>query len=96
MIEAGVFWWLAVLLAIVWLMPNTQELMADQDPVLEDEEHPLPQSVIQARERISAGSLIWKNRPLWLLPFTVISGAVAGMIVLYRGAETADFIYFVF
>ena len=95
-VEPAAYAWLAVLLGVVWLMPNTQELMADQDPVLEDEEHPLPQSVIQARERLSAGGPIWKNRPLWLLPFIVVSGAVVGMIVLYRGAETADFIYFVF
>ena len=98
LVEPAVFGWLAVLLGIVWLAPNTQELLADQDPVLEDAGHPLPDSVVRARERARAhldGPLLTR-RYLWLLPATAVSGFVAGLIVLYRGAETADFIYFVF
>lgn len=96
LVEPMAFVWLAVMLAVVWLAPNTQELLADKDPVLEDALHPLPRSVGEARHRIRAGSPLWARRDLWLMPFTAVSGGVVSMIVLYRGANTADFIYFVF
>ena len=92
MVEPIAYAWLGAILLVVWLAPNTQELMANYDPVLEDAEHPLPRSVIESRD----GGLPWRRRLVWLVPFSATSGVVAAMIVAYRGAETADFIYFVF
>jgi alginate O-acetyltransferase complex protein AlgI len=95
LVEPAAFLWLGVLLLVVWFAPNTQEWMAAHDPCLEDDEHPLPASVEHARAAAASGFL-WRRRVLWLVPFTATMAVLLGMIVVYRGAETADFIYMVF
>ena len=96
LIEPVAFLWLGILLLVVWFAPNTQEWMALHEPCLEDDEHPLPASVERARAAAVAGGFLWRRRLIWLFPFAATMAVLLGMVVSYRGAETADFIYMVF
>lgn len=96
LVEPAAYVWLGVILMIVWFAPNTQEWLADHDPVLDDDRHLLRASMQKAGSRTSLFALLWRRRLLWLVPFSTVSGILAAMIIAYRGDEIADFIYFVF
>lgn len=95
-VEPAAYIWLGVILAIVWFAPNTQEWLSDHDPVLDDDRHLLAASIQKAASGTSPFAIAWRRRLLWLVPFSTISGVLAAMIIAYRGADIADFIYFVF
>ncbi|MEO5374073.1 MAG: MBOAT family protein [Alphaproteobacteria bacterium] len=76
--------WIGGLLAAVWVLPNSLQWLADLGPCL-----PSPQLPAAATPR-----------PFWrqavFLPAVAVWGAVALLIVLHRGANTAPFLYMVF
>ena len=72
--------WLAGLLAVVWFAPNTEEWTVSA--ISDDGATP--------------SAPLWPRFRQWLLPFGAAMAGILALIVLYRGAETAEFIYFVF
>ncbi|MBO6948163.1 MAG: MBOAT family protein [Rhodospirillales bacterium] len=83
--DLGIYLWLAVLLAVVWFTPNTQELVSERKPALGfsptgDFEH----------------NPLWKTRSYWLLIFTLSCGFAALLTVVVKETSTQDFIYMVF
>lgn len=96
LVGSAAYVWIAVILAIVWLAPNTQEWLADHDPVLDDDRHLLRDSIRKGTFETSLFGTVWRRRLLWLVPFGAVSGVLTAMIIVYRGADTADFIYFIF
>ena len=80
------FLWIGIMLAIVWLLPSTQEIMADHQPALGYEPGPADLRWIHLR----------RQKRYWLAPFIVLSMVVGGLIVLGRGPDAQQFIYMIF
>lgn len=88
-LAGDVFPWLAVLLAIVWLAPNTQELLAHREPAFD---YPAGEP-----RRVSPGPggvAVARDLTLVLLPATF--AVVAVLVVIARGDQVGQFIYMVF
>ncbi|MDH4224881.1 MAG: MBOAT family protein [Deltaproteobacteria bacterium] len=73
----------AALLAVVWLLPNTQQIMGRYF-------HPLPVDVPLTKESPPT-KLLWRPSPLWALGVAILAGM--GILGLSRVSE---FIYFQF
>lgn len=100
LMDVSGYGWIAGLLGIVWLMPNTQQLFEAHTPGLDYQ---------ACRERFGdlksnmtvvalgklANMLGW--RPImWKIPIIVSSVALVVFIVIMRGAEMSPFIYMFF
>jgi len=88
-IETAVFGWLAVLLFIVWALPNTQEWMAASRPALDFE------MVKETIDRTAAAAPAIA-RPVLFIPVLTSAACIAALIVYLRGVDTAPFIYMFF
>jgi alginate O-acetyltransferase complex protein AlgI len=80
LIRAGLFNWIAILLAICWFAPNTQQIMGRFNPGLN-----LPRDSLPARR------LAWRPGPVAALVAAVM--AFASVVNLHRHSE---FLYFQF
>ncbi len=85
LLDVSSFGWLAALISIVWLVPNTQEWMAEFEPALD----------FRPRAAPLAGA-IWRHRLLALVPFILSAAVLCVLIVVYRGDEMAPFVYMIF
>jgi alginate O-acetyltransferase complex protein AlgI len=74
--------WIAVGLAVAWLLPNTQELMGSFAPALDYRDD----------RPIRPSRLYWKPTPAW----TAFAVAVAVLALLYMSTGFSEFIYFQF
>jgi hypothetical protein len=74
--------WIAMLLAIVWLMPNTQEAMRRFAPALETS------AVVLSRR---ASRLEWRPTVGWALVVSVLA-----ILALASGNPISEFLYFQF
>jgi hypothetical protein len=85
----SVFPWLGVLLAIVWLAPNTQEIMARFEPALDITARPA---------RGGAVSQVTIHPTWWVvtIPVVTVAATVALLVVAARGVTPAPFIYMFF
>ena len=83
-IPAVVCVWLLALLAITWLLPNTQEFVAAYRRFHDA----LPgQGIVP---------YLLAHKRYWLLPLLVVGGLLEGLVIAMEGATTAPFIYFQF
>lgn len=80
---SGQLKWLAALLAIVWLLPNTQQFMARSRPALES---------VDARR--VPNWLQWRPKPIWLAFTLLLFGAA--LYQLPQGERVSEFLYFRF
>jgi len=83
-IPAVVWVWLSILLAIIWLLPNTQEFVAGYRRFY----HLLPGR--------GAVHYLLTHKRYWLLPVLVTGGLLEGLVIAMEGAAVAPFIYFQF
>jgi D-alanyl-lipoteichoic acid acyltransferase DltB (MBOAT superfamily) len=81
------FFWLALMLAIVWFAPNTQQILAHREPAFG-----LPASatraLLPAPARPAYGMLLGLGAASLIV--------VAVLIVVARGGQTGEFIYMIF
>ena len=74
--------WIAVGLAVAWLLPNTQELMGRYAPALD----------YRGDRAIRSSRLYWQPTPAW----TAFAVVVAVLALLYMSTGFSEFIYFQF
>jgi len=100
LMDVSGFVWIAGLLAIVWLMPNTQQLFESHAPGLDYDAcrvnfgglHSNKSVVLMAK---ISGLFGWAS-PMWKIPIITTSVALMIFIVIMRGAEMSPFIYMFF
>jgi len=89
-LATGGYGWLAAMFFIVWALPNSAQLLADFNPVIEDDGRKL--------RPITDGA--WgaalKTRAAWLAPGIIVIAGISTMVVLARGDGATQFIYMVF
>ena len=100
LMDVSGFVWIAGLLAIVWLMPNTQQLFETHAPGLDYDAcresfgglHSNKPVIFMAK----ISSLFGWGPSLWKIPLITTSVALIVFIVIMRGAEMSPFIYMFF
>lgn len=100
LMDVSGYGWIACLLAIVWLMPNTQQLFESRSPGLDYEKCRQDFGGLYANRSVVvmawiAGLLDCKPA-MWKVPLILTSIALAVLIVITRGAEMSPFIYMFF
>lgn len=85
LLDSSLYLWLCILLPIVWLAPNTQELLCDRDPVIDFS----PADALR-------GNVLWRYRHRWFPMFCLTCAIAAIVIVVIRKSASEDFIYMVF
>lgn len=83
MLDGKDFRWCAVLLAFCWWLPNTQEIMREQHPALDAEEHLAAHS--------GEAGVLWKPNARW-----AIGVALLAVIAFFSLSRASEFLYFQF
>lgn len=100
LMDVSGYLWIGFLLAVVWLMPNTQQLFETDTPALDYQAcrdsfgglHDTASVAVLKKFSILLG---WKPF-MWKIPLVVTSVALVVAIVIMRGVEMSPFIYMFF
>ncbi|CCQ75478.1 MBOAT family protein [Magnetospira sp. QH-2] len=96
MVNGAAWFWIAILLGVVWILPNTHEWFAGHNPTVEPE-YGAPDSLLRHRWIWEGWSgALWRHRMLFFAPFAAILGSVGLAVAIYRGSEIVSFIYMAF
>jgi D-alanyl-lipoteichoic acid acyltransferase DltB (MBOAT superfamily) len=99
-LDISAFGWLAALLAVVWLAPNTQQWLDDHDPALDYDRrrHSFDFSGMAVVTEAAANTMrsFRHIRAVWMIPFIAWASGVAMVVVAVRGSDMAPFIYMFF
>lgn len=85
LLDPDLYLWLAVLMPIVWLAPNTQELMVEHDP-----------AIGLHRSDNHEKNVLWRTRKSWFRLFACTCAITAILVIALRKVGSEDFIYMVF
>jgi D-alanyl-lipoteichoic acid acyltransferase DltB (MBOAT superfamily) len=81
-LDIALIWWIPALLAIVWLLPNTQQLMREFHPAL---------GRIETEGRSRLARITWAPKLWWMIAIALI-----GLLALASGNDVSQFLYFQF
>ncbi len=99
-LDISAFGWLAALLAVVWLAPNTQQWLDDHDPALDygrrRDSFDFSGMAIVTEAAANTMRSFKHIRAVWLIPFIAWASGVAMVVVAVRGSDMAPFIYMFF